>query len=31
MAKKSGLLVTPGCELMDLFIAKGRPLFEKHY
>jgi 2,3-bisphosphoglycerate-independent phosphoglycerate mutase len=31
IAKKSGLLVTPGCELMDLFIAKGRPLFEKHY
>jgi 2,3-bisphosphoglycerate-independent phosphoglycerate mutase len=28
MAKDSGLTVTPGCKLMDLFIAKGRPFFE---
>jgi len=30
MAKASGLTVTPGCNLMDIFIAKGRPFFEKH-
>jgi 2,3-bisphosphoglycerate-independent phosphoglycerate mutase len=29
MAKASGMTVSPGCNLMDIFIAKGRPLFEK--
>ncbi len=29
-AKASGLTVSPGCNLMNVFIDKGRPLFEKH-
>lgn len=30
MAKASGLLVSPGYNLMDTFIVKGSPFFEKH-
>jgi 2,3-bisphosphoglycerate-independent phosphoglycerate mutase len=30
MAKASGLTVSPGCSLMDLFVAKGRPFFDIH-